>query len=100
MSNLNIRVSHKLTQDVAAERIKGLLNQLKREYGDQIKDLSEDWNGNSCRFSFSVMGSSISGTLDVLNDEVLIKGDLPFAARLFKGRIEETIRAKAEDLLR
>lgn len=100
MPKLNISVPHKLSREEAAERIKGLLSQMKSEYGDNIKDLNEDWRGDSCRFSFSVMGSSITGTLDILSDEVHINGDLPFAASFFKGKIEETIREKASDLLR
>lgn len=99
MSSLNISVSHDLTIEEASKRIKGLLTQMKREYGDSIKDLSEDWRGNSCWFSFSVMGSSITGTLDILSYEVQIKGDLPFAASLFKGKIEDTIRERATNLL-
>ena len=100
MSKLNIIVPHKLSREEATKRIKGLLGQMKREYGDSVKDLREDWSENSCRFSFSVMGSSISGTLDILSDEVRINGDLPFAASFFKSKIEETIREKAAELLR
>ena len=99
MSKLNIVVSHQLTQKEAGERIQGLLTQMKRDYGDNIKDLNENWSENSCRFSFTVMGSAITGTLDILSDEVHINGDLPFAASFFKGKIEETIREKATDLL-
>ena len=100
MSKLNISVPHKLSREEATQRIKGLLSQMKREYGDSIKDLDEDWSGDFCRFRFSIMGSSITGTLDILSDEVRIDGDLPFAASFFKGKIEETIREKASDLLR
>ncbi len=99
MSKLDIRIPHQLSREEAGGRIKGLLSQMKREYGENVKDLREDWSENSCRFSFSVMGSAITGTLDILNDEVRITGDLPFAASLFKGKIEDTIREKAQDLL-
>ena len=99
MSKLDISVPHQLSREKAAARIKGLLGQMKREYGDNIKDLQEDWSGDSCRFSFSVMGSNIRGTLDILSDEVQIRGDLPFAASFFKSKIEETIKEKAAELL-
>ncbi|MEN8153911.1 MAG: polyhydroxyalkanoic acid system family protein [Acidobacteriota bacterium] len=99
MPELDISIPHQLRQDEAAERIKGLLGQMKKDYGESIQDLNEEWSGNSCRFGFSVMGSEISGTLDILNDEVRIKGGLPFTAGLFKGKIEKTIREKAAELL-
>jgi len=99
MPKLDIVVSHKLTRDEAVARIKGLLGRIKEDYRDSIKDLNENWDDHSCLFRFSVMGSSVSGTLDILSDEVHMTGDLPFAASLFKGKIEATIREKAIQLL-
>ncbi len=100
MPKLDVSVSHRLSREEAAGRIKRLLGQMKEQYGENVKDLEEDWSRDSCRFSFSVMGSRITGYLDILNTEVRISGDLPFAASLFKGKIEETIKEKAEELLR
>jgi len=99
MSKLDIHIHHRLTIEEASRRIRELLGQMKREFGDHITDLNENWNADSCQFSFTVMGSAINGTLDILSDEVQIKSDLPFAASLFKGRIEESIREKAAELL-
>jgi len=99
MPKLDIVVSHKLSREEATARIEGLLGRLKEEYRDTIKNLNENWENNSCLFSFSVMGSAVSGTLDILSDEVYMTGDLPFAASLFKGKIETMIREKATELL-
>lgn len=99
MSKLNITVPHKLSQNEALRRIKTLLGEVKAQFTNKIKDLSEQWNGNTGTFSFSVMGFSVSGTLVVKDSKVELFGNLPFAATFFKGKIESTIRERARSLL-
>ncbi len=90
---------HKLSQDEAVERTHGLLDRVKNDFGDQVSDLTERWEGNVCQFSFSVRGFSISGTLTVKPSEVELSGDLPWLAFLFREKIESIIREKAEEVL-
>ena len=99
MAKLNMSIPHRLSRDEALARIKGLLERLKQEYGNNISNLQESWNGNKGTFSFSAKGFNISGTLDVGTFAIRLSGNLPFAARFFKGRIEETIRTEARKLL-
>ncbi|MEK9173277.1 MAG: polyhydroxyalkanoic acid system family protein [Patescibacteria group bacterium] len=99
--------SHRLTQDEALGRIKGLLNQVKTEYVGQISNLQEEWNGNSGTFSFSAMSFSVlgpmtfnvSGILIVTDRDVTVKGDFPSIVGMFKGKIEDTIRERVKELL-
>ena len=99
MAKLNMVVSHRLTQDEAVKRIKTLLGEVKNQFTDKISDLREEWNGNRGNFSFSVMGFSVAGILIVKPSEVELSGNLPLAASFFKGKIESTIRERAETLL-
>ena len=102
MAKLNMVVSHRLTQDEALKRIKTLLNKMKNKFADEpdkFRDLHEEWQGNTGEFSFLAMGRPVSGTLTVKPSEVELSGKLPFAAMLFKGQIESTIREEAETLL-
>jgi hypothetical protein len=99
MPKIELNIPHSLTKDEALTRIQTFLPQLKEQHSDKIKDLQEKWNGNTGEFSFKVSGFKVSGTLQVGEDFVLINGELPFAALLFKGQIEDTIRAKAMELL-
>ena len=100
MPKLELHIPHNLTQSEALSRIQNFLPQLKEQHSDKIKDLEESWNGNTGEFKFKISGFKVSGTLQIGEDNVLIKGELPFAAILFKGQIEETIKLKAEELLR
>lgn len=96
---MRISIPHSLPPAEALKRIKKLLTDLKKEHGDKIQDLEEWWDGPVGTFNFSVMGSAVSGTLEVREGEVVLDGKLPWAAMLFKGKIEQTIREQGEALL-
>lgn len=99
MAKLYDVIEHTLNQDEAIERTKRLLEELKQQFADQIDDLKENWIGNTCRFSFSVMGFLTEGVITVHMSRVEISGKLPLAATPFKGKIKKTIRERAEALL-
>ena len=99
MPKINMTIVHKLSQDEALIRIKGLLGEVKTEFGDKVSNLKEDWNGYTGTFNFSAMGFKVSGVLTVHESRVDLAGNLPFAALPFKGKIETTIRERAEKLL-
>ncbi|MGH7249700.1 MAG: polyhydroxyalkanoic acid system family protein [Minisyncoccia bacterium] len=92
-------VKHGLSQDEALRRIKTLLGEVENQFSDKISDLREGWTGNVGMFSFSAMGFNVSGTLTVKPSTVELNGVLPFAAVFFKGKIEETVKERAEMLL-
>ena len=99
MPKSTVSIDHSLGQDVALERIKGMLSQVKENYGSQVSDLQEDWSDNGGTFSFKAMGFKISGELAVTDSKVLIDAEYPWAAKPFQGTIETTIRERAERLL-
>lgn len=99
MPKINLVASHCLAQDEAILRVKTLLNNLETQYADKINGLHEEWDGDNGKFSFTAMGFPVSGTISVKLAQVEIFGDLPFAATLFKGRIESMIKDRASKLL-
>ena len=46
-----------------------------------------------------VMGMKVNGQVEFADDEVLIKADLPMAAAIFRGMIEQQIRSRLEAVL-
>lgn len=99
MPKLNMVIEHNLSRGEALNRIKSLLQDLKREHSDKISNLKEEWNGFSGKFSFKAKGFSVSGTITVKISQVELVANLPFAAMFFKGKIEEIIRERATELL-
>lgn len=99
MPKMTITVPHQLGEQEALNRIQGMLNDMKQQHGNQIQDLQEQWNGNKGTFSFKAQGFKLAGTLDVEPSQIIMSGDLPWAAKPFQGTIEATIRERAERLL-
>lgn len=100
MANLKTSIQHQLPEEEAVTRIKQLLNETKQQHAGMIDNLKEDWRGNTGKFSFTVKGFDVAGTLTVHNSTVELDGTIPFALSFFKSKIIQLIKDRAESLLR
>jgi hypothetical protein len=100
MASLNINIPHELEKEEALKRIQSLLQKIEMQYADKIKDLKQEWNGDTGAFSFQAMSFPVSGTLSVRDTEVVLDGELPFAASFFKGTIKSVIMDEAQKVLK
>jgi hypothetical protein len=100
MPKISINMEHSLSQAVALERLKGLLNKLKSEFGNMISDLKESWDGNGAEFSFRAMGMSVEGEISVGDNTFKLDGKIPLAALPFKSKIEKAILDETTKLLK
>lgn len=92
MPKLSITLPHSLGREQAAERLKSFMDRLKEKHKDQVGNLQEEWAGDSLKFSFTTFGFKISGVGQLAESDVKMDIDLPFAAMMFKGKIESEIR--------
>ncbi len=92
MPQMKVSVDHALEPDEAVKRLRSFLEYVKRAYGNQVSQLEEDWGERSGTFSFKAMGFKTSGNLEVVQGEVRVVGQIPLAAMMFRGKIEETLR--------
>src|SRR5262249_27415017 len=92
MPSLKLSFPHQLGQEEAVARLKNLLTRVKEKYQDQVSDLKEAWNGNTLTFSFSTYGFKVLGDVIVQPAEVQLDGQIPIAAMMFKGKIENALR--------
>jgi hypothetical protein len=99
MPSLTISVPHSLSAEEATARLKTFFARLKERYQDKMSSLEEQWSGNKLDYSFSTFGFSIKGDLNVEPGEVKVNGSLPFAAMMFKGKIEQSVREELEKVL-
>lgn len=99
MPSLSIAVPHSLTTEEATERLKSLFSKIKERHGDKVSNLEESWDGNRLAYAFSTFGFNIKGDLNVEPNEVQINGTIPFAAMMFKGKIEQSVREELEKTL-
>ncbi len=99
MPSLTIAVPHTLTAEEAKERLQSLFSKIKEKYGDQVSNLEESWDGNKLAYAFSTFGFNIKGDMNVEPNEIQINGSIPFAAMMFKGKIEQSVREQLEKTL-
>ena len=99
MPAIKISIPHKLGTEEAQQRIAGLVTETKEQFGHTVSDAKESWADNRGTFSFRAMGFSIAGNVLVEPSAVHVEINLPFAALLFKSRVEEEISTRAKELL-
>jgi putative polyhydroxyalkanoic acid system protein len=99
MPSLSITTPHSLTPEEALARLKTFFEKLKARHSDKISNLEESWQDNQLNYAFSTYGFHIKGDLSVEPGEVKVSGTIPFAAMMFKGKIEQSVREELEKLL-
>jgi putative polyhydroxyalkanoate system protein len=99
MPSMSITTPHALGAEEASSRLKHFFDKLKERHADKMSNLEEQWEGNRLNYAFSTYGFHIKGDVTVEPNEVKVNGALPFAAMMFKGKIEQTVRDELEKLL-
>ncbi len=89
MPRMKIVIRHHLPQSEALRRIRDHLGGLKRQFADRMQDLREYWRGNVCKFSLSIMGFAVSGTLTVGSTHVALQGNLPLVLIPFRAKLRQ-----------
>ena len=99
MPSLSLTHAHSLGKDEALTRLKNFLARVKERHQDKLGNLEETWTDNQLQCSFSAMGFKVKGDVVVEDDQVRVNGQLPMAAMMFKGKIEQTMREELGRLL-
>lgn len=86
-----------MSKRTARSRIDEVLPQLLGEFGLDVSDVNNTWNGDTMSFSLKAKGFNIKGKLDITDSDVLIDVGVPLAARPFQGRIQKSIQHKLEE---
>ena len=92
-------VDHSLGQSEAQTRVSSFLDQVQNQYQDMVSSWTGEWDENKLNFELTATNMKITGVLEVLEDAVLVGGNIPFAMLMVKGRIEKTMREELEKLL-
>jgi len=100
---MRIERPHTLGRQEATNRVDRVLDRLIQEPpgGVTIKDARKDWDGHRMTFSFAIVKgfftTSFRGSMDVMDDRVVVESELPPLVRTFLG--EERIGQVISDHL-
>ena len=95
MPHLALEVPHTLGREEATRRLKEQAAKAR----DQVTELEEQWKDHTLAFRFKAMGFGVSGTMAVEDAAVKIDVNLPLAAIVAKGMIEQQLREKITGVL-
>jgi hypothetical protein len=95
-----MEVPHELSADEARSRLERFIESLQSKFQDKVSDLEQSWNDNTLSFAFKTFGFKIAGAIASLDQKLAVSGDIPFAAMMFKGKIESEIREQLNRLMR
>jgi hypothetical protein len=98
ISTLKITVPHHTTKAKARKKVESILKELQKKHGHMIQDLEQEWETDDrLAAKFKAAGFHISGTLDVTDEEIVMKASLPLLAKAFSGKIAHAIEREAKD---
>lgn len=100
MPKFGAEVPHELGREEAQKRLQDFAENVRTLYQGQVSELVETWDDEgNLQFAFSVLGLKIDGNLVVEENSASVVGTLPFAAIVFKGKVEQEIRNQLERAL-
>lgn len=89
MPRVSVAVPHELEPDEVVERAGPYIEKIVEDF--QGDDLEIEWEGRSANFSFTSLTFNIKGEVAVSDEDIAINVDLPFAALIFKDKVERAI---------
>jgi Putative polyhydroxyalkanoic acid system protein (PHA_gran_rgn) len=92
MKMMQLQVAHSLPIDESKKRVEALLAYWKRKYA-----VDSNWNANTAKITGKAMGTSIDGTLEVLNTAIAMQA--PDPGMLLRGQAQKYLTRKLSHYL-
>jgi hypothetical protein len=99
MPSLQFSIPHSLEPDDVVARLKTFLERLRERNEPKFLVKSNEWNGRELKSSFSSYGFTMDATMQVEPKELKFQLNIPFAAIMFKGQIEQRLRDELTKVL-
>jgi len=99
MPKLTMETPHELGREEAVHRLKHGFSFVRTNFQSRLSDVTEEWNDDTLKFGFKAMGMRVAGNVTVEDARVKVDADLPMAAIMFKGIIEQRVRKELDRLL-
>ena len=97
---MRVIVPHNTTKEEARKKIDQRLGEMLGQYGHYLSESQTNWSGDRLDFSGKAKGFSVSGSLEITDNEVIIDGKVPLLAKPFEPRIKHTIESEAAAMFR
>jgi hypothetical protein len=98
-NDLVVRFPHSLGAAEAKRRIGGGIATAQAQYGQFLKLAAADWEANRLDFIVSALAQTVRGSIDVAEDYVELRAELPLVLRALAKRFLPTLRDTGAKLL-
>jgi hypothetical protein len=96
---ITVAIPHQLGRAEARRRIEEGFSRLAAQLGGGLAQVHKSWSGDQLQFAARALGQSLSGRLDVLDDQVRMELDLPPFLALIADRIRGRVQTEGRLLL-
>jgi hypothetical protein len=96
---LVVSIPHRLGKDEAVRRLKSGLASIAANFGRFFSIQEETWTGDHLQFQLSAVGQSVSGSIDVTENQVRLEVLLPWLLAMLAKRLQPLIRKEGTLLL-
>jgi hypothetical protein len=94
MPKVTVNVPHHRDPEQVVEKARSVLEKTVKDFDG--RDLDIQWTGRAADFKFKSLAFTIQGKMTVQDEAVTVEVDLPFAAMMFKDRVEKAVRKNVE----
>jgi putative polyhydroxyalkanoate system protein len=95
---LVVTIPHQLGRAEARRRIDEGLGRLTQQFG-QVGEVKHGWDGDTLRFSVATLGQTVSGLIEVMEQEVRLEVVLPAFLSMLAGKVKGRLQAEGQLLL-
>lgn len=92
MPAIQFSVPHSFEPDEVVTRLKSFIAKLRERNDPKFLVKSEQWNERNLKCSFSSYGFAMDADMQVEPTALKFHLNIPFAAMMFKGQIEQKLR--------
>jgi putative polyhydroxyalkanoate system protein len=96
---MTVSIPHQLSRAEARRRVEEGFGKLTGQLGGGAGAVTQSWHGDTMKFAAKVMGQSISGHLDVLDDAVKMEVLLPAFLAMMAGKIQGRVEQEGHKML-
>ena len=89
MPKVTVAVPHTEDPDEIVKRSEPYIEKLVDDF--QGEDLEMEWEGRTANFNFKSLTFKITGDVEVDDSQIQVSVDLPFAAMMFKDKVEKAL---------
>ncbi|WP_206455284.1 polyhydroxyalkanoic acid system family protein [Aurantimonas marina] len=96
---IKVDIPHKLSREAARTRIEEGFGKLRQDMLGGMVKFEDVWTDGHLDFRARVMGQSVTGRLDVLDDAVHVEVDLPAFLAAIAEKLKGRLRKEGQVLL-